>query len=200
MPRHPFVVGRRYTDRRGTYEVLALTRDQVTIQYDDGHRTTGSIATRAQILANIAAEFRARHPHTSPAYFRTLGFLVRHGDFQAEVPPKARATFEGQYQAITGSRPVPHNDGYFPIDVVRNEDKWGAELRINFPERADLEFPANVETRAGANADTLRINNNSYWWQLVRVGFRLGTTHDADQIRASLPPDHRADYDQGLTL
>ena len=200
MPKHPFVVGNQYSDRRGGYRVLAINGGHVKIRYDDGREATVDLATKARIHANIAAEARARHPHQSAAYFRTLGFLTRHGDFQAEVPPKSRATFEDRYHAITGRRPVLHNNGYFPIDAVTNDDKWGAELRINFPDRADLTFPPAVQSRAGASPGTLRINNNQYWWQLVQVGFRLGTRHDVERIRATVPPAFQTAFDDGLTL
>ena len=93
-----------------------------------------------------------------------------------------------------------HTNGYFPIDTVTDDDKWGAELRINFSARADLEFPPAVQSRSGARAGTLRINNNQYWWQLVQVGFRLGTRHDVDRVRATVPPVFRTAFDDGLKL
>lgn len=196
MPKHPFVVGNRYSDRCGGYQVLAITGGHVKIRYDDGREATADIAIKARIHANIAADDHARHPHQSAAYFRTLGFLTRHGNFQAEVPPKARATFENKYHEITGHRPVLGN-GYFPIDAVTDDDKWGAELRINFPARADLEFPPTVELRSGANPGTLRINNNQYWWSLVQVGFRLNLRNEVEGVRATVPSAFRTAFDDG---
>ena len=140
----------------------------------------------------------ALHPHQSAAYFRTLGFLARHGELHAEVPPKFRDTFEEKYQNMAGYWPVLHEDKYFPIDVMTDYDKWGPELRIYFPDRDDVEFPLAVELRSGVASGTLRINNNHYWWQLVQVGFRLGTEHDVKKIRASVPAGFRTDFDKGL--
>ena len=71
-------------------------------------------------------------------------------------------------------------------------------MRIYFPEREDIEFPEDIDVRAGSAQGTFRINNNAYWWQLVRVGFRLGTHHRVDDIRESIPDQFRADFDRGI--
>ena len=197
MPRHPFIVGGQYRGYSGTYEVLDIADKRISIRYTDGRTTTGDLEIRARIHKDIIATARANHPYQSAQYFRTLGFLTRYGEFHAEVPPQSREPFQKKYQMVTGYRPVLHKDGYFPIDVATNYDKWGAELRINFPTRDNLDFPPAVQPRTGAAAETLRINKNDYWWQLVHVGFRLGTRHDVEQIQASVPSDLVAAFDDG---
>ena len=196
MPAHPFIVGEQYFDRRGSYEVVEIKEDKIRIIYDDGHEAEGDIAIKARIHRGILGEGRARHPHQSAAYFRTLGFLAASGEFHAEVPRKSQAPFEEEYRNITGYHPVSYQ--YFLLDTVTNDEKWGPELRIYFPEWDGVEFPPDLELRSGRNAGTVRINNNRYWWQLVRVGFRLDTRHDVENIRESVPPEFQADFDEGL--
>ena len=198
MPSHPFIVGEQYFDRRGSYEVLEITRDNIRIRHEDGRETVSSIGIKARIYANILVEGRALHPHQSAAYFRTLGFLAGSGEFHAEVPRRSQAPFEEKYRNMTGYRPGLHEDKYFLMDTVTNYDKWGPELRIYLPDRDDVEFPPGVELRSGRNPGTVRINNNNYWWQLVRVGFRLGTGHEVEHIRESVPLEFQADFDEGL--
>ena len=53
MPKHPFVVGREYSDRRGRYEVLAITGDSIKIRYADGREATHSIEIKARIHADM---------------------------------------------------------------------------------------------------------------------------------------------------
>lgn len=53
---HPFVVGHHYSDRRGRYEVLAITGDRIKIRYVDGQEATQSIDLKARIHANMAAD------------------------------------------------------------------------------------------------------------------------------------------------
>ena len=198
MPAYPFLVGDQYFDRRGNYEVLEIQGDKIRIRYDTGQELMADIKVKARIYGNILSEGRSLHPHQSAAYFRTLGFLARSGVFHAEVPQRHQAQFEEKYRNMTGCRPVLNKDKYFPIDVVRDYDKWGPELRIYLPDRDDVEFPQDVKLVSGTALGTSRINNNNYWWQLVRVGFRLGTGHDVENIRASVPLDFRAEFDEGL--
>ena len=198
MSAHPFMVGDQYFDRLGSYEVLEIKGDKIRIRHEKSREVMADIKVKARIYENILGETRALHPHQSAAYFRTLGFLARRGEFHAEIPPKSQAPFEEKYRNMTGYRPVLHKDKYFPVDAVRDYDKWGLELRIYLPDRNDLEFPPDVELRSGTASRTFRINNNNYWWQLVRVGFRLGTGHDVENIRESVPSDFRVNFDEGL--
>jgi hypothetical protein len=197
---HPFIVGERYIDRRGEYLVTGINGKRLIYRYDDGTEATGLIEDKARIYRNILAERRAVHPYQSPDYFQSLGFLARHAEFQAEVPPQARASFEENYYLSTGRRPTLHRDGYYPIEIETTYDKWAPELRIYFPEYGGrLDLPPEVEVRPGNTEGALRINSNQFWWRLVRVGFRLGTNHDIRQIRETIPPDQRARFELGFS-
>lgn len=50
---HPFVVGGRYQNRRGEYEVIDIHGDEMTIRYDDGETAETDIATAQRIWENI---------------------------------------------------------------------------------------------------------------------------------------------------
>jgi hypothetical protein len=195
---HPFIVGESYFDRKGNFVVLAIDKTTMRIRYEDGTEQTSDIAMKATIYRNILGEQRNLHPYQTPEYFETLGFLARQGDFQAEVPPQSEDGFGERYAMLTGVRPVLGNDGYYPVRTENPNDKWGAELRIYFPDRHEVNLPDHIEVRSGSADDTVRINNNAFWWQLVRVGFRLGTRHDVNVIRASIPPQFHADFDRGF--
>ena len=65
MSKHPFVVGHRYSDRRGRYEVLAITGDRINIRYTDGQEATHSIEIKARIHANMAAAPASLEPEAA---------------------------------------------------------------------------------------------------------------------------------------
>jgi hypothetical protein len=201
MATHPFIIGEMYADRRGEYIVVEIEGRQITIQYANGTRAVGDIEIKARIYGNILAEQRFLHPLQTDGYFRFLGFLARHSEFNAEVPPQSQANFEEHYLLLTGTRPIPHSNGYFPISIQTTRDKWGPELRIYFPEPGPgFDLPPQIEIRPGNNPGIVRINNNWFWWTLVRIGFRLGTVHDVNMIRGHVPAGLRPTFEATLRL
>jgi hypothetical protein len=75
----------------------------------------------------------------------------------------------------------------------------GAELRIYFPDLGQqMEFPPGIDVRDGNEPGILRINNNHFWWQLVRAGFRLGTNHDLARLRQGIPAKCLGVFENGF--
>ncbi len=83
-------------------------------------------------------------------------------------------------------------------------DKWGSELRITFAAAEDelrrLDFGADVSIVAdpAAPGNSWRINNNAFWWHLLRLGFDIGSSQNVDHIRRHIPARYRAAFDAGL--
>jgi hypothetical protein len=198
MP-NPFIVGERYLDRKGEYTITRLEGGKVAYRYDDGTEKVSDVEVKARIYLSILAEQKSVHPYQSSRYFWSIGFLARHGEFQAEVPPQSREGFEENYLMLAGTRPTLHNRGYYPIHIRTTCDKWGPELRIYFPDKGHkMDFPADVEVHPGNEPGVLRINNNRFWWQLVRAGFRLGLHHQIDRIREGVPIKYQSDFEGGF--
>ena len=164
----------------------------MTVRYDDGTTADADLETKARIVRNMLAENKDLHPIQTVGYFSFLGFLAKYSEFNAEVPPQSKAAFEERYFLFTGTRPEPHAQGYFPIHIRTEWDKWAPELRIYFPEFDQaFDLPPGVEIRPGTNPGIFRINNNRFWWALVRLGFRLGKDHNVEQIRQNIPGPFR---------
>ena len=94
---------------------------------------------------------------------------------EAEVHPNAAGKFEADYLQITGEMPVI-GEGY-----QHQPNKWGAECRIYFNCDSDLndEFSVlGIDVEEGARPYKqewrFRVNNNEFFWALVRAGYRLG--------------------------
>ncbi|MFO7540066.1 MAG: hypothetical protein R6X32_18660 [Chloroflexota bacterium] len=59
MMDHPFTIGGRYQNRNGSYKVLSLADDQMTILYENGRVHTANIRLQARIWENIEMEENA---------------------------------------------------------------------------------------------------------------------------------------------
>ncbi|WDK30858.1 hypothetical protein [Xanthomonas campestris] len=94
---------------------------------------------------------------------------------EVEVHPEKASKFEADYYSLTGEYPVV-GTGY-----QHQENKWGMECRIYFNSGIDL---SDLVSSSGVNVEQgsrpyrderkFRINNNEFFWSLIRVGYRLG--------------------------
>lgn len=196
----PFFVGGYFRDRNQGYTVLEITDKNIRIRYDDN--TTAildakSVGIKARIYTNIINEYSRNHPSQTASYFETLGYLSLHARFEAELPGKSVHNFLNDYQTLSEERIDINHPGIF---ILGEGDKWGAELRVYFPETShSLEFGPGVQVRAGQTSGILRINNNDFWKRLVAVGFRLDTNHEVEKIRESIPREFQDSFDKGRT-
>lgn len=195
-------VGATYRNREREYEVVAIQGDQMTVRYDDGSTGVLTRSVQRRIVENIARDTRAVEPSRDPAvnrdYFRTIGVLARYASLvEGFAPPESVRGFSETYQQLTGRRLAQEPTFY---EHPSGTDKWGIELRIQFPaqyEGQGLEFgSASVRAVSAPNGE-LRINNNAFIRQLFRLGFTFGTGQDIDRIRARIPAEHRPEFDQG---
>ena len=206
-----FLVGGRYRNRLQEYEVLDIAGNKLRVVYDNGVEDTLDAETQARIVRNIALETATLEPYTGAGalsrnrrYFQSLGFLASHVTMmEAIVPPRAQAGFVQTYRGIAGSRPQDGESGYYVHH--QQVDKWGNELRITFgasdAELQSLDFGPNVEpvmnpARTGVS---WRINNNAFWWTLLRLGFKMGSHQILDEIRERIPQVYRRDFDRGAS-
>ena len=194
----PFYVGGYYRDRNQGYEVLEMNNDGMKIKYEDGtieKINLSSVQMKAHIYNNILAEYRFTHLAETDNYFWTLGFLSVNGRFDAEIPNKAMQNFLDQYKQLTGERISSNHVGISSLGEV---DKWGPELRIYFPvTEKTIDLGSDATVRDGQTSNIKRINNNSIWNKLVRIGFRLGQKHDIEQIKKSIPKDKLVAFESG---
>lgn len=198
MP-NPFFIGGYYRDRRQSYEVIDMSATGMVVRYEDGTQErigSESMAIKARIYYNMLAEFRVNHPILTDDYFWSIGFLAGNSRFEAELPNQVVAPFLDQYSRLSGENLVADH----PLVISLGEvDKWGPELRIYFPTPPrDLDFGPGIEVRAGQTDAIKRINNNSFWNKLVRIGFRIGKNHDVNLIKNSIPPEKREHFEKGL--
>lgn len=94
---------------------------------------------------------------------------------EAEVHPNGFDQFDFDYHQITGEMPVI-GQGY-----QRQPNKWGTECRIYFNCKSDLndEFSVlGIDVEQGARPYKqewrFRVNNNEFFWALIRAGYKLG--------------------------
>ncbi len=94
---------------------------------------------------------------------------------EAEVHPNGVEQFNANYSQITGREPIV-GQGY---QIQPN--KWGTECRIYFNCNHDLNddfLVLGIDVEQGARPYKqwwkYRVNNNDFFWELIRTGYKLG--------------------------
>ncbi len=203
-----FLIGGRYANRRGEYEVLSIDRDKMLIRYDDGTIQEVSMSIQVRIARNMALEARRVSPYhasqeaRNQQFFESVGFLaIRATMLEAIVPPHSLDGCARDYANIKRVAPRAGQAGFYVHNPLA--DKWGCELRITFRatknEIADLDFGPSVNIVIDpANGNSWRINNNGFWWDLLRFGFQMGNKQHIDDIRVLIPLRYRNHFDSRL--
>ena len=207
-----FLVGGRYTNRLGTYEVLAINGNQLRVEYDNEGEHVLNAEVQNRIIRNMeldTATFEAYSGPSAPArnrrYFRTIGFLAsRMTMMEAIVPHRAQVGFVESYRQILGWRPAEGAQGYYVHGP--DIDKWGNELRITFgaseAELGKLDFGPGVQAVANPSyvGTSWRVNRNAFWWNLLSLGFRLGTVQNRDLLGNNIPVAYKDEFENGLIM
>lgn len=203
-----FLVGSRYANRHGEYEVLSINGDKMLIRYDDGTSHEVSVSTQARISQNMALEANRVSPYPTSQearnqqFYESVGFLaVRATMLEAIIPPHSLGGFTSDYANIKGVAPRSGQPGFYVHNPLA--DKWGCELRITFAatenEIGALDFGPSVNIVVDpANVNRWRINNNGFWWDLLRFGFEMGNIQNAGVIRSLIPFQYRNPFDAGV--
>lgn len=204
-----FKIGGRYANRKGEYEVLNITGDKMLVRYDNCIEQEVLVQIQARIANNMAIEASIAAPYPqslqnrNDLYFFTLGFLSSRATMlEAIIPPHALSGFADDYLRVKGSRPVEGQSGFYVHKL--GVDKWGCELRITFnailKELSNLDFGPDVHVvdDSPKTEASWRINNNGFWWKLLKLGFKMGATQDINAIRTSIPLQHRNQFDSGF--
>lgn len=87
-PDHPFLVGQRFENRKGIYEVVSISGDALVIRGDNGEVLSTSAAFQAKILRNMErelAEAVAQKRSKTPKSFGEFFHGLRLEDFSDDV-------------------------------------------------------------------------------------------------------------------
>lgn len=202
-----FIVGARYANRRGEYEVLQIKGKAMRVRYDDNTEQELNMDIQARIATNMALEAAQLAPYKSSEarnqqFFYSLGFLaVRVKKLEAIVPPHALNGFISNHILAKGRKPEDSQDGLYVHEP--EVSKWGCELRVTFqatPEEKDaLDFGPDVDVVDDPSKPGIswRINNNGFWWRLLNFGFEMGSYQNASAIEARIPSKYREHFRQG---
>lgn len=202
-----FIVGGRYANRRGEYEVLQIKGNTMKVLYDDNTEQELTIDIQAKIATNMALEAAQLAPYKSSEarnqqFFFSLGFLAAQAtNLDAFVPEHALSGFISNYALVKGRKPMTNQRGLYRHKP--GVSKWGCELRVTFlatsAEVDVLDFgpDVNIVDDPFKPGVSWRINNNSLWWRLLKFGFEMGDQQDKNAIEARIPNKYRAHFRQG---
>lgn len=197
-----FAVGGVYRNRVGEYEVLRRRGDQLDVVYSNGTAASLSAAAQARIARNIAIDEDAlvpgRDPDANDAFFENVGFLA-HATILIEgfSPEQSVSGFAAVYLRLTGRALGTASNFY---NHGPNADKWGVELRVEFPATYPRDHFGGATPVASPKGDSVvRVNSNTLVRRLFALGFVFGSVQDAGRIRARVPRPYQSAFDRGAT-
>ncbi len=138
-------------------------------------------------------------------FFVCLGYLAnpqRITRLDVELPERKRRSFEGRYENITGTIPIPDNNNYYVWSDDKN--KWGIEMRLYFIQNDNIPDPlrdlavSSTYGRPEYIQYNARINNNDFIWRLIEHGVRLGNRQDLNRIRNTVPKEFLENFENGF--
>ncbi|MFA5423323.1 MAG: hypothetical protein WC374_05645 [Phycisphaerae bacterium] len=140
---------------------------------------------------------------TDTEFFEILGYLsspARNTKLDVETHPRRRASFETEFEQLTGIRPEVDNHNYYVWDEEAN--KWGTELRIYFnnSENASAALRNMIVSPRPNFGYNARINNNSFVWRLIEYGFLLRDGQDSNRVRQLVPTEYTNVFERGYNL
>ena len=123
---------------------------------------------------------------------------------EAILPKKAVGGFSSTYKRIKGGKISSATPGVY-IHPDPDVDKWGAEMRVTLraspSELTQLDFGrhAYAVDDPARPRESYRINNNGYVWDILRLGFELGSSQSVSQIQAAIPTIYLDDFRNGMS-
>jgi hypothetical protein len=203
-------VGGAGVDRRGTYDVIAISGPTITYRYTDGEMAgkefTGELAQKQLTHNNIMAErTRATTPQKLPGFLSIdeitwdnrgvmawfIGWLAGGVHFYLETKESNVDRVVNQYRKLTGQIITPETRGAF--NVIPDINKFGSKCEIKFRPTDTIPDSLGSEQRVPGV-----ISRYGLFWALVRLGFTLEGPQDPTKIRQSIPESQRMYFDQGL--
>ncbi len=202
-----FNVGDKYHLGKGAFEVIEVGVEKLTLKWEDGAISQLPITTVNDAIQNKM--FRDKNKitlsgtyNTSDSkenYYRTLGFLAKHGRIIARVTPKTEHNFVNKYIDIKDEYPY-ELDGY-EVDTCLNT--WSNVIRIIFSTKNIsslnmFSFP-NSPVLGSGDHDMI-INNLEWGFGLFEMGFGLGTNHNIEEIESNIPDEYIKYFKEGLVI
>lgn len=138
-------------------------------------------------------------------FFFSLGFLAaRATRLEAFVPKHRLDTFASRYAEVKGRDLAGKEKGLYILEAKAH--KWGYELRVTFlataEEISSLDFGSKVKILDDPSKPGVlwRINNNAFWWELLKFGFSIGNRQKPKAIEVHVPNKYREHFKQGYSI
>jgi len=207
-----FIEGNVYKDAAGQYKVISIDDDtNMTVTYIDGmfngQTRQYTIISRAKIIHNEDVRQNQLNRMTGAGFtgsgdFFELGYLAKQGMIMAEIPKSQQQWFEEMYTRLTGDKATNYSGGIYQI--VKDESKYGLQLRIKFPEPDD-QYLAKMKFKnidVNRTKSGMEINNTNYIKHLFKLGFKLGnnSSNIPAIISKSVPTEGLADFNLGTSI
>jgi hypothetical protein len=200
-----FVVGQLYSNKIGTYKVLSLHNDAMTVSYTDGHQQTLSLKVQTKICENrILTQSITQHPKSKQTNYTysdywTLGFLLnRLVHLQHKVMYDKQDEAKVNYYDATGQELDEVKTGVFKYRKGANQ--WGNQGVITFHASNNelhlLKFKGTPSPLA-SSPNTYEVSDINFFYFMLKNGFRTGSKQDKDSIISNIPDLYKTLFNQG---
>jgi len=205
-----FLVGQRYRNRKGEYEVLEIKGDSMKVRYDDGSEQILSMSSQTIIFENMQREEMltksSKKPSPKPQnhqFYWSLGFLLaRNPNLRAFIPQHTLGSFKDKFYDAT-ERELLDNEKGITIHPPGTNKRW-YELRVTFTARPNelylLNFGHDVNIVEGSPDSKLwNISKNPFFLRLLEFNFSTGSQQDKASIESAIPNQYLDAFKQGYS-
>lgn len=187
------------------YEVVSLDRSNLTIRYEHGVTKTLPAAAapiRLRMHQNAAITIKKNNLDIRKGFetndYTVLGWLAKNACLTVKVLEDRQRKFALDYKDATGVDINETGDAYF--QTAQLGTRFGLDSYVKFSEDCPVADEFSYPVNHCREQKTKYICKASWFWTLLRRGFRLGHAHDVAAIRESVPAQYRVHFDQGFSL
>jgi len=200
-----FLVGKRYRNRKGKYEVIEIKNKEIKVRYDDGEEEILALSIQTRIFENMQSEELNKSKKLSAKpqnqqFYWSLGFLLaRKPNLIAFIPQHALRAFENKFHDATGRELLDNEKGII-IHPPKTDKRW-YELRITFTARPNelylLNFGNDVNIVENSSDNSWNINNNLFFLELLTFNFLMGNQQNKTNIENAIPNQYLDSFKEG---
>jgi len=201
-------IGGRYKIASGWFIIKNIDGKRVTIEYEEPKRT--SELDKELIVGAVSKTYRKANiaePHNKDVdnklYTKTLGFMAKNSLIMALITQSDIKNFNRKFLRLLGEYPDEDSNGY----CIHVGKAWSSTIRVIFkmPDGLftnDFRFGIvnKLDIKTGSGKDELNINNIIWGFDLLSMGFNLGSKHDIEKIKSNIPRKYLTDFEEGLKI
>ena len=141
-------------------------------------------------------------------YAKLIGYLALNCEIMVSLPSPYTERFARHYNKNTGGVVDEDGNGYGLYTPKSGRVPYTYALRIQFsiPESSEITedsfyFTKSMEeAKINDGSNKKLLSDNRWLWDMLHMGFNLGTNHNIDKIIHNIPGPFREDFLAGMDI